>query len=154
MVLAGLWSVMTSLLLRAAIALALTSAILSILMFQMGAPLAGVFELSVCAGLISVVFISVISLTHRLPLKEFLARRRSRIFRFLYLPFILVAVGIALSFVHKPVNIVLPAAGAIGDVRIVMWNLRRLDLFGQIMILLAGVWGVLILFKGNEKNGN
>ena len=150
MTLAGLWAVMTSLLLRAAIALALTSAILTIIMFRLGAPLAGVFELSVCGGLISVVFISVISLTHRLPLQEYLKRRESRINRFIYLPFILLATVIILFVIQKPILVTLPMAGTITEVRSVMWDVRRLDLFGQIMVLLAGVYGVLILFKGRK----
>ncbi len=153
MVLAGLWSILTSLLLRATIALALTSVLLTVVMFQMNAPLAAVFELSVCAGLISVVFISVISLTHRQPLKEYLARRQKRILRFWPLPVLLLVVGVGLSFVHRPVHIMLPHPTAFGDIRIMMWQLRRLDLFGQILVLLAGVYGVLILFRGN-KNGN
>ena len=149
MTLAGLWAVMTSLLLRAAIALALTSAILTIIMFRLGATLAGVFELSVCGGLISVVFISVISLTHRLPLQEYLKRRESRINRFIYLPFILLATVIILFIIQKPILVTLPM-GTITEVRSMMWDVRRIDLFGQIMVLLAGVYGVLILFKGRK----
>lgn len=152
MVLAALWAVMTSLLLRSAIALALTSLILTVIMYRMGAPLAAVFELSVCAGLISVVFISVISLTHRLPLKEYLSRRQSRINRFWPLPVILIAVGIILILIKTPLSSIFPAPVTGEDVRSIMWNLRRLDLFGQIMILLAGVFGVLILFKGNKND--
>ena len=51
----------------------------------------------------------------------------------------LVAAGVALSFVHAPVQVALPLPGGDGDVRTVLWNLRQLDLFGQILILLAGV---------------
>ncbi|MFA4967046.1 MAG: hypothetical protein WC624_02355 [Candidatus Margulisiibacteriota bacterium] len=154
LVLAALWAVMTSLLLRAAIALALTSIILTVLMFEMGAPLAAVFELSVCAGLISVVFISVISLTHRLPLKEYLDRRKNRIGRFWFLPVLLVIAGLAMFYFKQSFDMRLPAKILIADVRVVLWQLRRLDLFGQIIILLAGVFGVLILFGGSKKNGN
>ena len=46
----------------------------------------------------------------------------------------------------------LPDGG--GDVRTVLWNVRQLDLFGQILILLAGVFGVLVLFKREEKDGD
>ena len=70
LLLAGVWAVMTLNLLKSAIGLAVTSAILSLLLFLMDAPLAGVFELSVCAGLITVVFISVISLTKPLTSAE------------------------------------------------------------------------------------
>lgn len=50
-------------LIQAAIALGLGSAALAMLFFMLGAPYAGGFELSVGAGLISVLFIVAISLT-------------------------------------------------------------------------------------------
>ncbi len=49
--------------LRAAIALGLGSAALATMFFMLGAPYAGGFELSVGAGLISLLFIIAISLT-------------------------------------------------------------------------------------------
>ena len=52
LVAAALWTVMTARLLRAVVALAVTSVLITVLMFQLRAPIAGVFELSVCAGLI------------------------------------------------------------------------------------------------------
>jgi NADH-quinone oxidoreductase subunit J len=152
MVLAALWSSLTTLLLRATIALALTSAMLSVIMYSLGATLAAVLELSVCAGLISVVFVSVISLTQRKPLKEVLKHRVNRRSRFWPLPVVVLAVGVALSFVHTPVQLVLPIPGGDGDVRTVLWSMRQVDLFGQILILLAGAFGVLVLFKREEKD--
>ena len=154
MVLAAFWSVMTSLFLRATIALALTSVILTAIMFQLGAPLAAVFELSVCAGLISVIFISVISLTQNLPIKEQLTRRQNRITRFRYLPLILIVVAAGLCFVRVPLGLGLLGPETVTDVRSVMWDLRRFDLFGQILVLLAGAFGVIILFKGRGKDGS
>ena len=50
-------------LLRAAIALGAGSVALAMLFFLLGAPYAGSFELSVGAGLVSVLFIVAISLT-------------------------------------------------------------------------------------------
>jgi NADH-quinone oxidoreductase subunit J len=154
LVLAGLWASMTTLLLRATIALALASALLAVVMYALGAQIAAVLELSVCAGLISVVFVSVISLTQRKPFKDYVVRRLSRLSRFWPLPLILVAAGVALSFVRTPVQVALAVPGAETDVRVVMWNLRQLDLFGQILILLAGVIGVLVLFKREDKDDN
>jgi len=153
MVLAALWASMTSILLRATIALALASATLAVVMYSLGATLAAVLELSVCAGLISVVFVSVISLTTITSFKDMLEQRRKRLARFWPLPLVLVAGGVALSFVHAPVQIVLPLPGGDGDVRTVMWTLRQLDLFGQILVLLAGVFGVLVLFRKEGKDG-
>jgi NADH-quinone oxidoreductase subunit J len=154
MVLAALWASLTTLLLRATIALALTSAMLAVVMYSLGARIAAVMELSVCAGLISVVFVSVISLTQRKPFKDYVTRRMSRMRRFWPLPLVLVAIGVALSFVHTPVQLAIPVPGGDGDVQTVMWSLRQLDLFGQILILLAGVFGVLVLFKKEEKDGD
>jgi NADH-quinone oxidoreductase subunit J len=63
-------AVLSKNMLRAAIALGLGSVVLATLFFLLGAPYAGGFELSVGAGLISVLFIIAISLT------ESLKRRR------------------------------------------------------------------------------
>jgi NADH-quinone oxidoreductase subunit J len=153
MVIAALWASMTTLLLRATIGLALASAMLAVVMYSLGATLAAVLELSVCAGLISVVFVSVISLTQRKPFKEIVKHRIGRLARFWPLPLVLLTGGIALSFVRAPVQIVLPLPGGDGDVRTVLWTLRQLDLFGQILILLAGVFGVLVLFRKEGKDG-
>lgn len=154
LVLAALWASMTTLLLRATIALALASAMLAVVMYTLGATIAAVLELSVCAGLISVVFVSIVSLTQRKPFKDYVVRRMSRLTRFWPLPLLLIATGVGLSFVHTPVQVALPVPGAEGDVRVVLWNLRQLDLFGQILIILAGVIGVLVLFKREGKDDN
>ncbi len=63
-VLAGaLAAVLSRNLVRAAVALGIGSAALAVLFFLLRAPYAGGFELSVGAGLISVLFIVAISLT-------------------------------------------------------------------------------------------
>jgi len=59
----AIWAVRAKDLIRAAAALGIGSAALSMLFFFMGAPYAGGFELSVGAGLISILFIVAISLT-------------------------------------------------------------------------------------------
>jgi NADH-quinone oxidoreductase subunit J len=150
----ALWSAMTTLLLRATIGLAATSVMLAIVMFIMGAKLAAIMELSVCAGLISVVFVSVISLTQRKPFKEYVERRRKRLRRFWPLPLVLAAVGIGLSYVHVPVQIKVNLPSMDGDARVILWSLRQLDLFGQILVLLAGAFGVLVLFKRKSDDND
>ena len=52
-------------LLFAAVALGLSSCLLSIIFFNLDAPFAGGFELSIGAGLISLLFIMAISLSER-----------------------------------------------------------------------------------------
>jgi len=133
--------------------LALTSAILTVIIFRLNAPLAGVFELSVCAGLIPVLFVSVISLTQPLTYKEVLTHMKSRFARFWSLPLIVVILGIILGLMKVKVTTKLPLAETQNDVRFVLWHLRQFDLLGQIIILFTGVFGVVILFKERKKSG-
>lgn len=144
-------TVITIRLLRAAVGLALVSALLTIVMYRMGAPVAAVFELSVCAGLILVIFISTISLTQRLTPDRIIQVERETLRRFWFLPIIIVVIAVFLSQVNLPVGdaaaTVAKAAPSPMGVREVLWNLRHMDLIGQVVILLAGAFGVLILFK-------
>jgi NADH-quinone oxidoreductase subunit J len=150
MIIAALWAVMTRSLLKAALGLAVTSAIITVIMFRFDSPLAGVFELSVCAGLITAVFISAISLMKPLTHKETLELSKARIKRYWYLPVIMLIVGGALIFSRVAMDFKMPQVQPALDVRNVMWNSRQLDLLGQVVILLAGVFAVAVLFK--EKN--
>jgi len=151
LVAAALWTVMTRSLLRSAIGLALTSVILTIIIFRLNSPLAAVFELSVCAGLISVLFVSTISLTHPLTKEEIMQHMKDRLARFWYLPVIIIILGVILSPMQINPVINLPAAESVKDVRHVIWNVRQIDLLGQMIVLLVGVFGVVILFKERLK---
>jgi len=151
LLLAALWTVMTRSLLRCAIGLAFTSALVAVAMFRLNSPVAAVFELSVCAGLISVLFISTITLTQPITREEMTEYVKERVKRFWYLPFIVVAAGIGLSLLHIQINLTLPAPEAQTNVRSMMWNVRQLDLLGQVIILLTGVFGIIVLFKEAEK---
>ena len=147
LVAAAVLTVMTARLLRSAIALALTSAVLTMLMFRMDAPLAGVFELSVCAGLIPAILISTIGLTRRLTPETLEVRRKELLRRFWYLPLIIIVVAIAMTHVSIPMDFPPPPPPAAIGAREVLWNLRHVDLIGQIVILLAGAFGVAVLVK-------
>lgn len=148
---AALWSIMRGSLIKGAIALAVTSIILTILMFRFASPLAAVFELSVCAGLITVIFMSTISLTKPMTATEATERAKDRFKRFWYLLVIIPLTAAGLALVTIPMNFTLPQPSADNDVRVVLWNARQLDLLGQIMILIAGVFGVVVLFKDKFK---
>ena len=148
---AALWAVLTRSLLRSAIALAAVSAALAVFMFRLNAGLAAVFELSVCTGLISVIFITAISLTASSNWEEITSHMRTRMKRFIWLPFIVVAIGIGLSLVRVKYNLPLPAPEQAGDMRLLLWNSRSLEVLGQVIILLSGVFGVVILFKERDE---
>ena len=149
-VISGLLTVMTRSLLKSAIALGLTSAILAIIMFNLNSALAAVFELSVCTGLISVVFISAISLVQRRTKEEKFRHKKERLRKFIFLPILVIFLGIMLSLTKPDVKIRISEPEKDKDVRGFMWNQRQLDIIGQILILLAGGIGVVVLFREKD----
>ena len=150
---AALWTVIGRSLLKATIGLAVTSALISIIIFRLNSPLAAVFELSVCTGLITAIFVSTISLTKPLTHKEILQASKDRVKRYIYLPIILIIIGIALILIKVRQDfITAPALPTQEDVRTVLWNFRRLDLLGQVIILIAGALGVVMLFEERKKH--
>jgi NADH-quinone oxidoreductase subunit J len=151
LVLVALWTVMTIRLIRAIVGLALVSALLAVLMYRLASPLAAVFELSVCSGLISVIFITTVSFTQRISKERLRARRKERFIKFWYLPFIVIATGLLMRKYLKIPRFQVPVPAKVLDVRNVLWNLRHLDLLGQVIILLIGVFGVIVLFKETKE---
>jgi NADH-quinone oxidoreductase subunit J len=151
MVVFSLFAVLARSLIKAAICLAVSSVALTAMMFWMGAYIAAVFELSVCAGLITVIFISSVSLIKPLTHVEIQERTKNRIKKYIYLPIILVAVFILLCFAwyngFVPFKNILTGSDDGMLIGKAIWENRQLDIFGQLIIILAGVFGVIILFK-------
>lgn len=151
-VLAALWTVMGRSLLRATIGLAVTSALISIIIFRLNSPLAAVFELSVCTGLITAVFVSTISLTKPMTHKEILQASKDRLKRYWYLPVLLVLTGAGLILMKTRQDFaVIQIPETLVGVRELLWNFRRLDILGQVIILIAGALGVVILFEETKE---
>jgi NADH-quinone oxidoreductase subunit J len=149
LLLAALWTVMTKGLVRAALGLAVTSIVLTVLMFMLGAGLAAVFELSVCAGLITVVFVSTIAMTQPSSKSELAEKTQRRLRRYWYLPVIIVIAGALLAALRLEPPVLPPAAAA--EARQVLWGARQTDLIGQIIVIFAGVFGVIVLFKERKR---
>lgn len=152
MTIAAIWTVMGRSLLKATIGLAVTSAILSILIFRLGSPLAAVFELSVCTGLITVVFVSTISLTKPLAHKDIVELAKKRTKRFIFLPVLMAAAAVALFKAGSPKALAVSTGEATGKVTEVLWNMRQLDMFGQVILIIAGALGVVVLFTEAKNN--
>jgi NADH-quinone oxidoreductase subunit J len=151
---AALWTVLTSGLMRSVIGLAALSVLVTILMYMLGARLAAVFELSVCGGLITVVFVSTISMTQPDASKsEPHAAKRKPLRRYAILPLLVVASGIAVVFFSADLKLPdLPeAAKASTDAREVLWGQRQTDLLAQAIVILAGALGVTVLFKERKR---
>ena len=148
MMLAALWAVMAKTLLKSAIGLAIVSIFITIFMFRFDAALAGVFELSVCTGLITVVFLSAIGLTKPLSHKQLQEEAKNLAKRYGPLPILIGSAGLlTLVLMNIPFDFPLVQVAEAVDVRSILWNFRQLDLFGQVIILLAGSFGAVILFK-------
>lgn len=143
----GVYAVMERSILRSAIGLALASASLSVLIYDMGGALASMFELSVCTGLVTVIFISGISLSQSPKMevrREYRDRERNRL-----LPVLLIGIGGALVLTALLLRFEEPvfALDAGASVREVFWNARQADLWGQIAVILCGGVAVAVLFR-------
>lgn len=152
MTLTALWAVMARSLLKATIGLAVSSAFVTILMFRLASPLAAVFELSVCTGLITAVFVSAISLTKPLSHAETIALSKSKFKRYWPLPVIMALAGVILILSKMQFAVAISQGMVEKDVRNVLWNLRQIDMYGQIIMMLAGAFGVVILFKDKKDD--
>ncbi len=136
-------------LLKSAISLAVASLFLGIVFFRMNAAYAGVFEISVVAGLITVLFILTIALT-----KADDEVRESKVSNFVFPLFFIVFVAIDALVMKGLLQKVpaLPGAAESGSFGEVLWKQRTLDLVGQIAVILAGVFAVIALFRKRDHH--
>ncbi len=141
-------SVLVRDLLKAAISLAAASIFLALVFFRMTAVYAGVFEVSVVAGLITVLFITAIALTRS---DEQVAESKTHKFIFPLFFVCLLAIDILVmkSLLGRIPAISSPETGTFAEV---MWKERSFDLIGQIGVIFAGVLAVLALFRSRSKH--
>jgi len=136
-------------LIYAAISLAFASVALSVVLFLFQANMAAVFELSVCAGLITVLFVSTISLT-----KDSDQGAETRIPAYFAPFFLLLFVGLAffmVSWVDSAFQSVGRVAPTTLPFRDVFWGTRATDVLGQVGLILAGVFGILAIIKRSTE---
>lgn len=148
----GVFSIMSNGLITAAITLAVTSAASGVLMYLLGATWAAVFEVSVCSGLVTVIFISAVSLSNgdhtKLP-EEYQDSRRMK-----PLPLILIVAGAALMLVAALTGFSLPGEAAaqaglsFGET---LWETRQVDVWGQMIVLITGTAAIVVFFKESEN---
>jgi NADH-quinone oxidoreductase subunit J len=136
-------------LLKSAISLAVASIFLAILFFRMSSPYVGVFELSVVAGLITVLFITAITMTrdreNDVP--------ESKIALLVFPAFFLLLILIDFLVIRKLTGRIAVLAGSEeGNFGQILWNQRTFDLIGQIGVIFAGVFAVLALFRHRSKH--
>jgi len=136
-------------LVKSAISLAIASVLVSIVLFLLGAHWAALFELSVCAGLITAVFISAISFST--PASPSKAHESGTLNRFKLLPYILIVSGLALLVLLLFTNFKITGSPALpvsfSDFKQVFWQNRQVDIVAQIALILAGTFAVVVMFK-------
>jgi len=133
-------------LLVSAIWLAGTSALVALEMYILGAPEIAVIELSVGAGLVTILFVFAINLTGEENFDE-----RRVIPRSLAGILLGVAGALLLYFILPEINIT-TAGPAVGSLQTVFWNDRKVDTLLQILMIFSGVLGVMGLLE-EEKQG-
>lgn len=135
-------------LLKSAISLAVASIFLSLAFFGMNAVYAGVFELSVVAGLITVLFITAIALTRN---DGDVAESKRHLVVF---PLFFLALAVLDLLVMRKLLGQIPAiqGAESGTFSQVLWNQRTFDLVGQVGAIFAGVLAVLALFRPDKDS--
>jgi len=149
LVLFSILAVLAKDLIKSAISLAVASLFLGIAFIRMSAPYAGVFEISVVAGLITVLFMLTIALTKAEgDVRE--SKIARLVFPLFFIVFLLIDVLVMKSLLQKvPALPETAEQGAFGDV---LWKQRTFDLVGQLAVILAGVFSVLALFRKRNKD--
>ena len=144
----GFLSVLSRHLINAAISLAAVSAACGVLMYVLGAHTAAIFEVSVCSGLVTVIFISAVSLSNG-DKQASAPEKRARL-----LPIILIAIGAILVIVSLLTGFSLGAHGPLGSAAgfdNVFWETRQADIFGQMVAIIAGASAIVVFFKESER---
>ena len=137
-------------LLKSAVYLGFASATLGVIMYVLGAKWAAVIEVSVCSGLVTVIFISAISLSSMK--KDQIQRHYNDKKRMAYLPITLIVAGVILVVVALTTDFTVTgsAVGIAEDFREVLWNERQIDVLGQIVAILVGGIAVDVLFRSGQ----
>lgn len=153
MLLCGVYAVMCGSILRSAIGLAFSSAALSVVLYAMDAKWASVLELSVCSGLVTVIFIAGISLSRSPKMeleKEYRDLERSR-----QLPLILILAGAAMTVLALVLGFEMPEMqpDQALNFKDVLWNTCQSDIWAQIAAILCGGVAVAVLFR-EERQGD
>jgi len=129
----------------AAVSLAVASIALTLILFAVSAPWAAIFELSVCAGLITVLFVSAVSMIR----KEELFLKEGRL-RFALLPLLVAVLGLGLwVFGDRLAGALwaIPSTTEKAGIGMLLWGIRIQDLLGQVCMILAGALAIRAFFS-------
>lgn len=131
-------------LLNVTIWLAFTSALVAILIFRLGAPHVAVIELSVGAGLVTVLFVFAFSIVGEATFDETTLIPRPLVW-FLIL---VVAFVIGWYVFPLPETLTFPITIPFGRM---LWEQRGLDVIAQIVLIFSGVMGLIGLLAEPKR---
>lgn len=133
-------------LLISAVWLALTSALVALLLYMLGGPHIAVIELSVGAGLVTVLFVFAINISGDAVIDTEPILPKPYAWGSL-----VIAAGLALFMILKTLGIV-SFADEVIKTSIINWDSRYLDFILQVVLIFAGVLGVIgILAPGKQQ---
>jgi uncharacterized MnhB-related membrane protein len=135
-------AISTKRLLISAIWLALTSALVALMIYLLGAPQVAVIELSVGAGLVTVLFVFAINIAG-----EEVIGLKSVLPKWLVWVFVLIAAGLAVFLILRSVGIVSFPTGSSDTPASILWQERYLDILLQVALIFSGVLGVVGLLS-------
>jgi len=140
-------AIRTKRLLVVALWLAGNSALVALLIYLLGAPEISVIELSVGAGLVTVLFVFAINIAGEEPEPIITLIPKS-------LAWVLVMLAVLiLAWLSLPtLNLPLPAATGTTSFSLVVWRDRAVDVLLQIVLIFAGVLGVLGLIADSQSH--
>jgi uncharacterized MnhB-related membrane protein len=137
-------AVVSKRLLVSAIWLAITSALVAVMLYMLGAPQIAVIELSVGAGLVTVLFVFAINISGEEPLnlKPFIPKPVAW-------GLVIIAVGLTLYMLING-GILSSVIQTSKTTPSILWNDRYLDILLQIGFIFCGVLGVLGILSGGK----
>ncbi len=127
-------------LLNVTIWLAITSALVSAILYDLGAPEVAVIELSVGAGLVTVLFVYAFAIVGEITFDEISTLPRPLAWM------VILAVSLMLGWFVYPV-VQLSAAGSSTPFAQMLWQHRGLDVIAQVVLIFSGVMGLLGLLS-------
>lgn len=125
-------------LLICAIWLALTSALVALMIYLLGAPQVAVIELSVGAGLVTVLFVFAINIAG-----EEVIGVKSVLPKPLVWASVLLAIGLIVFFILRSVGFINFPVAADQTPASILWEDRYLDILLQVVLIFAGVLSVI-----------
>ncbi len=133
-------------LLVSAIWLALTSALVALMIYLLGAPQLAVIELSVGAGLVTVLFVFAINISGEevVTVKPFLPKP-------LIWASLILCVGLAAFLIVRAVGIVKFPEVSTTSAASILWDDRYVDFLMQVVFIFSGVLSVIGILSHTKK---